>query len=153
MSILSRLEVGTPVIVKTYNGFRMPGVVSFINKELTYVSVLVRRGKSRAQDVKVVMNNSEMIESGLELNTNDEGWVVWGKAIEQGGDGIAGSDVPEYKILCNIGAKRAENNEIGTNTYSGWMRLAGPFISEDDAQVWISQTQSCPPTSHLLLWP
>ena len=148
MSLLSKLKVGLPVVVKTYDGFRMPGVVSFLSKELTYVSVLVRRGReSSAQDVKVVMNNPEMIEEGLELNTNDEGWVVWGKALEQG------EDVPEYRILCNIGAKRAGNDQIGTNTYEGWMRLAGPFISEDDAQGWISQAQSCPPTSHLRLWP
>lgn len=148
MSLLSKLKVGLPVVVKTYDGFRMPGVVSFLNKELTYVSVLVRRGReSSAQDVKVVMNNPEMIEEGLELNTNDEGWVVWGKALEQG------EDVPEYRILCNIGAKRAGNDQIGINTYEGWMRLAGPFISEDDAQAWISQAQSCPPTSHLRLWP
>ena len=148
MSLLSKLKVGLPVVVKTYGGFRMPGVVSFLSKELTYVSVLVRRGReSSAQDVKVVMNSPEMIEEGLELNTNDEGWVVWGKALEQG------EDVPEYRILCNIGAKRAGNDQIGNYTYEGWMRIGPPFISEEDANAFISQLQSRPlmPPDHL--WP
>ena len=149
MSLLSKLKIGTPVIVKINSGDRIPGVVSFLSKELTYVSVLVRKGREhRSQDVKVVFNTLEGIERGLEVNNEGYGWVVYGKAVEDQGE-----DVPGYMVLCTCGAKRAGNDQIGNYTYEGWMRIGPPFISEEDANAFISQLQSRPlmPPDHL--WP
>lgn len=149
MSLLSRLKVGTPVIVKINSGGKMPGVVSFISKKLTYVSVLVRKGKEhRSQDVRVVFNTLEGIEEGLEINEGGYGWLVYGKAVEDQGE-----SVPEYVVLCTCGAKRAGNDQIGNYTYEGWMRIGPPFISEEDANAFISQLQSRPLMSLDHLWP
>ena len=143
------MKSGDRVIVKVgpANDEKLPGVINFYDRQIGYMTVTVKYGtQHRSQDVNIVLGSREEIERTLELN-EDFGWLVFGRVIE------SGEDVPEMIVVNSCGAKRAGISQIGTNTYQGWIRLGPPFISEKEAQGFISQVQSCPPALDPSLWP